>query len=265
MGYKDPQQQKEYQQKHYQSNKHLVLQRQQVRRKKVEENAIQSLYTGCILNTSLWSSWFKNKTYKNTRFVYNLSEIDAFELLIKKCFYCGSFATTLDRLDSNLNHTKNNCVGCCEFCNNSKQAQDPKTFILQAVYRRLFICYDDDIIWDDNTSKPRLRGYKEKALKQGKIFELSETDFDAYTINRCHYCRRFPPKGSFFGIDKMFPDDGYVIGNCITACVSCNRAKWNAAPADFTLRDERITQRYLIGVFDDLPNISKNISHQKNK
>ena len=110
---------------------------------------------------------------------------------------------------------------------------------------------------------PRFDKYKVKVDSQGRPFELTRDQFDRLIKCPCHYCKRTPEK--YFGIDKLFPDDGYVKGNVVTACASCNRAKWDQNPEDFSLREMRITQRYLDGVFDELPDVPKNISHHKLK
>jgi len=226
------------------------------------ENALQSLYTGVILNMSLWSSWFTKKSMSG-KITYDITATEGFYLMAKKCFYCGEFAITLDRLDSNLTHTRDNCVGCCVFCNTSKGALDPKTFILQSVYRRTFIYYDDEDIWHDNKYKPSWGKAKRAVISQNRPFDLSKERYIEYLTNKCHYCKRMPPKGKFFGVDKIAPDNGYVVSNCTTACASCNRAKWDMTVEEFTLRDERITTRYLEGYFDNMPSISKNTSHRR--
>lgn len=229
---------------------------------KRNENALSSLYYGTILNVALWYSWF-NKKRDGRRATYDLSAEDAFDLMIKRCFYCGDFAITLDRLDSNLSHTLENCVGCCTFCNSSKGALDPKTFILRAVYRRTFVYYEDDNIWHDNEKKPRLGDCIRSVSEQKRPFNLTNEQFNKLIAGKCHYCKRQTSTSKFFGTDKLYPDDGYVLDNCITACSSCNRAKWDANPDEFTLRDDRITQRYLEGYFDELPSINKNIYNNK--
>lgn len=76
-------------------------------------------------------------------------------------------------------------------------------------------------------------------------------------------CGHKTHQDKFFGIDKIFPDDGYTLDNCVSACASCNRDKWKYTIDEFTLRDERITTRYLEGFFDDLPSIPKHINHIK--
>ena len=262
MPYKDKEKQKKYQQDHYQRNRDLVYARSQQRRNDARDSAMQSLYAKYIIDMRLWKLWFNDKT-KETAYI--LSAEEAFELLKQGCFYCGDFATTLDRLDSDMTHTLENCVGCCDFCNSSKQATDPRTFILRVVYRRRFIYCEDDDIWHDNKHKTRWDMYKIRSSIKKCPFEITKDQFNKMIEEQCHYCKRYPSINKYFGIDKIFPDDGYTLDNCVTACTSCNVAKWNATIEEFTLRDERITERYLEGYFNHLPNVEKNIFHNKMK
>ncbi|AGE59071.1 hypothetical protein PBCVOR070422_353R [Paramecium bursaria Chlorella virus OR0704.2.2] len=262
MPYKDSQKLKEYKQKHYQDNKQTLNQLAQARREEARQSAYDSLIAGVILDMRLWNLWFNKKDDKKNK-TYDLTALEAFDLMKQQCFYCGEFAITLDRLDSNLPHTIENCVGCCIFCNRSKGAQDPMAFILQAVYRRRFIYYEDEDIWHDNTSKSWFYKYQSRALKQGRNFELTKEQFKQLINGICHYCKRSSLQGKCFGIDKLIPDDGYIMSNCVTACASCNYSKRDSMLEDFTLRDERITERYLAGYFDDMPSFPKNTSNFK--
>jgi len=269
--------QKEYNKYYYEKNKQKMLTQQKQYRvsnpdrkkltdltynKKRTNCALQSLYCGHILDLKLWSSWFNDK---DKTVSYDISPDEAFILMNRCCYYCGSFATTLDRLDSTLTHNVENCVGCCIQCNQSKGALDPLTFILRAVYRRTFVYYEDEDIWHDNKNKPRYDKYKVSAERQNRKFELTREQFNKLVVGQCHYCKRQPSTGIFFGIDKVFPDDGYTINNCVSACASCNRAKWDNIPNEFTLRDERITQRYLEGYFNNMPQVYKHISNHKHQ
>jgi 5-methylcytosine-specific restriction endonuclease McrA len=259
------QQQKEYKQNNIDHFRELKNKSENIRKQRAYESAIQSLCVGIILNIKYWDTFWNKKTEKGNEksFPYDISAEDGFEMLKKRCFYCGDFATSIDRLDNTLHHTLENCVGCCEFCNISKQATDPLTFILRSVYRRTYIYYEDDDIWYNNKNKPRLDKYKSKVDDQNRPFELTTDQFNKFIVGQCHYCKRQPPTGKFFGIDKVYPDDGYTLDNCVPACASCNRDKWKYTLNEFTLRDERITTRYLEGYFDDLPFIPKHINHNE--
>jgi len=280
---RDEQKQKDYQKDYYDKNKQRVLNRVKnyihpdpQRRKLIQkksgdkviqaqlDNAVNSLCVGIILNITLWTRWFGKKSSHKER-IYDIDAVSAFNMMVQRCFYCGYLAMTIDRLDSNLTHTLENCVGCCVFCNASKGAKDPLTFILQAVYRRRFIYYEDDEIWHDNKHKPSITKYTNNSSNTNRPFELTNDQFNKLIVGQCHYCKRQSPMGKFFGIDKVSPDDGYTLDNCVSACASCNWAKWDYSMENFTLRDERITERYLAGYFDDLPSIPKHITQRKTK
>lgn len=278
MAYKNPEDAAQYQHQWYLKNKEKHKQRAQSWREnnpdRLQQQRISykesmisviilSLISGIIQDVDIWSLWFNRKSYQKRNIIYDMSSKDAFELMKLGCYYCGELALTLDRLDSTKEHTTDNCVGCCVDCNSSKGALDPKTFILQAVYRQTFIYYGDFEIWHKYKTKPSYWDYQHNATKQNRLFELTKDQFEHLIRCPCHYCKRTPEK--YFGIDKLFPDDGYVAGNVVTACSSCNRAKWDQNPEDFSLREMRITQRYLDGVFDELPDVPKNISHHKLK
>ncbi|ABU44223.1 hypothetical protein AR158_C678L [Paramecium bursaria Chlorella virus AR158] len=222
--------------------------------KKLNTNAIESVKQKTMLDECLWTQWFKHKTRNN----YEMTAFDAFDLMCRGCYYCGDIALTVDRLDSDEEHTLNNCVGCCSNCNSSKGAIDPKTFVLQAVYRTTFEYPDCDDIWHDQKCKPLLSGYKRNAKKQGKSFDLAKEQFAKLIINACYYCHRMPT--TYFGIDKIDPKGGYTMDNCVTACASCNWAKWDQCVEEFIARDKRITDKYLAGDFVDMKLVKKNTS-----
>ena len=71
--------------------------------------------------------------------------------------------------------------------------------------------------------------------KRGYTFELTEEQFAKITKQNCFYCGAKPnniknDKGSFGaytynGIDRIDNNKGYVIGNIVSCCKKCNRAK----------------------------------------
>lgn len=80
---------------------------------------------------------------------YSLSENEAKELFIGKCYYCGdgkrneiknSYESLeyngIDRINNSIGYIKDNCVSCCKNCNFTKNNKTLKDFILwvRAVY-----------------------------------------------------------------------------------------------------------------------------------
>jgi hypothetical protein len=64
---------------------------------------------------------FKYKAYahRDTKFGFvTVEKYKAIGLMMQPCFYCGeTHAKGLDRKDSNLGHSEDNVVPCCEKCN----------------------------------------------------------------------------------------------------------------------------------------------------
>ncbi|ABT15197.1 hypothetical protein PBCVNY2B_824R [Paramecium bursaria Chlorella virus NY2B] len=225
---------------------------------KLTQNAIESMRQKTMLDEHIWTSWFKKKpSFRNC----DLTAMEAFDLMIKDCYYCGNIALSIDRLDSDKEHTLDNCVGCCTKCNESKGAVDPKTFVLQAVYRSTFEYPEDDDIWYEQKTKPKLSSYKRNIENQKKQFELTKDQFNKFIIDECVYCKRTPT--TFFGIDKIDPSGDYTINNCVTSCASCNWSKWNQSVEEFKSRDALITERYMSGCFDNMKLVEKNTSYRR--
>ncbi|ABT15152.1 hypothetical protein NY2A_B753L [Paramecium bursaria Chlorella virus NY2A] len=234
----------------------------QNRRYEQKQNAIASVTQKKMLNEASWIQWFKEKTINKKRH-YEMTAFDAFELMCRGCYYCGDIALGIDRLDSDKGHIVENCVACCSSCNRSKSAIDPKTFVLQAVYRTTFEYPEREDIWHSEytKNKPKPTTYKCNAKKQGKIYDLTTEQFAKLIIDACYYCHRTPT--TYFGIDKIDSNGDYTADNCVTACASCNWAKWDQTIEDFIARERRITDKYLAGDFKDMPRVDKNASTRR--
>lgn len=235
---------------------------QQRRRDKQNENAIISVMQKKMFDKQLFTQWFKQK---HSLRECKLTVMEAFELMILGCYYCGNIALSIDRLDSDTEHIKGNCVGCCNECNESKGAVDPKTFILQSVFRTTLQYPEGDDIWYVRKTRVYETTYKNNAKTREKLYDLTKEKFDDLINGMCKYCKRTPRPGTFFGIDKIDPNGNYTENNCVTACTSCNWAKWDQLEEDFVDRDKRISDRYFAGCFKDLPDVPKNTSYQRLK
>lgn len=81
--------------------------------------------------------------------------------------------------------------------------------------------------------------YKKAAKNRNLSFNLDKEDFDKFLFNECLYCSetnsnkctlksiKGPIVLEYNGIDRIDSSLGYFNENCITACVDCNRSKFN--------------------------------------
>lgn len=262
---KDPVKRKESNSKYYQNNKEKQKEKQKEyyeknreRRKEQSKEstkkrnevhkhyAYDSIISGKISDIRKWDMWCNEikRCAKKHKHPYSddFTNDIMFEMMVQGCFYCGNIATTIDRVDSKLEHTPDNCVGCCKGCNVSKGAADPATFIKKAYYRSRGKYYDDDIlIWFIHKEKPRWCEYRRRAEKKGVPFELTKKDFIELGQGDCEYCKR--SSSTWFGVDRVVPSIGYVLDNVVSCCFDCNNDKFDDDIFTMRLRNEQIAKR----------------------
>ena len=210
----------------------------------IRKHALVCLRDGKIKYQQKWDVFCNQIKHCSKKHPYSadFTNETMFDMMSKGCFYCGNTSTTIDRIDSTLDHTPDNCIGCCQGCNNSKGAADYTTFVRKAYYRSRGKYADDVVdIWFVHKQKPRMDMYKKSAENKGVPFDITKGQFDELIKGDCKYCHRSP--SSWFGIDRVVPNDGYVNGNVVSCCYDCNVDK-HINDADTTLkRNEQIAER----------------------
>lgn len=243
---KNKEKKKKYDIKYNEKNKEKRKEYSAQRYEDHKQHAMDSIVSGEIIDQYKWDMMcgIIKRCAKQKKHPYSEDFTDdiIFEMMNRGCFYCGDIATTIDRLDSKLNHTLDNCVGSCHGCNNSKGAADPDTFIKKAYYRARKKYYDDDVdIWFVYNTKPRVVDYRMRAKKKGVPFDLTNKYFGDLMKTDCAYCKRTPI--TWFGIDRVIPSLGYVVGNTVSCCFDCNLDKLEDDVDTMSARNERIAER----------------------
>lgn len=243
---KNKEQVKETSKEYRETNKDQINEKKKEYHTNINQHVYDSIIIGEINERRKWDLWCDSikSNAKTNKHPYSddFTNDIMFEMMVQGCFYCGDIATTIDRIDSILDHTPDNCVGCCKGCNISKGIADPSTFIRKAYYRVCGKYYDDDIdIWFVHKNKPIVCDYKRRAKKKDILFDLSNEVFDELTKGECEYCHRSPT--TWFGIDRVSSSQGYVIGNVVSCCWDCNVDKLNDDIDTMISRNERIATR----------------------
>ena len=237
---------KEKKKEYYQKNKERDIERTIHRLEDLKQHACDSISTGSIIDRHKWDMWcnqIKCSARRNKQpYSVDFANVDMFERMLQGCFYCGSIATTIDRIDSKLEHTAENCVSSCHGCNISKSVADPSTFIKKAYYRTREKYYDNDSnIWFVYKRKPGFAQYKSNANKKRVPFDLTKEDWERLIKGDCAYCHRSPI--TWFGIDRVMPSLGYTLGNVVSCCFDCNLDKLEDDVDTMSSRNERIARR----------------------
>lgn len=93
--------------------------------------------------------------------------------------------------------------------------------------------------------------YRLRAKKQGLSFDLTQERFRDIITRDCHYCGSPPqsvekPNTSYGqdflhnGIDRQDSARGYIEGNCVPCCGTCNYMKRTQTPGSFTAWAARV-------------------------
>jgi hypothetical protein len=115
MSHKDSTKRTEYFRDYYEKNKERVSDRKKEHYDDKTQHAYNSILHGEILDHHKWDSWCGKIKRGASKHPYSedFTNDVMFDMMIKGCFYCEDIATTIDRVNSKLDHTPGNCVGSC--------------------------------------------------------------------------------------------------------------------------------------------------------
>ena len=190
------------------------------------------------------------------------------ELMHKPCIYCNKQyiegelihkipyeMNGVDRLDSSVGYTEENCVSCCSMCNYMKKDTDISSFIRKCCeihrvesedYR---LKYHPGIILCGNSCD--FKQYKYSSGEKGYSFDLSEEEFNDIVSKKCFYCNKTNEEG-VIGVDRVDNSIGYNLRNCVPCCSYCNYMKNNYSLKEF------------LGKIEDIVNYTKDNEQIKN-
>lgn len=100
-----------------------------------------------------------------------------------------------------------------------------------------------------------MRQYKKRAKKRGICFEIDRDTFKKITKEDCHYCGDPPSQiigdktsdGDYIynGIDRVDSSKGYEIGNIVSCCGQCNRAKTSFTEIQFSVWIKNVYENWV--------------------
>ena len=183
---------------------------------------------------------------------WNLTFDQCEEFFTSECFYCGQQYegygfkfTGIDRLDSKLGYTEENCVPCCTMCN----------YIKGCLLADYFINICDHILTYHGIIKGELNyklfidfvsiNYtecKNRAKNANIAFNLSEKQFHLLKAMRCYMCGKLNNEYHVNGIDRINSKNEYHISNCRACCATCNYIKNNYSLNDLLVQMVKIVK-----------------------
>lgn len=208
----------------------------------------------------------KKAQFSNTKVLYqhysdgDLSFEDFKVLINKNCHYCNSTSQEstnnyqyykhqkvdgkikyngLDRIDSRLQHDKNNCVSCCIICNKFKLNRSLLDFYNNINTLNVSPAFTtanklNNVInlqrGINSDIKRKISAIRGSAKTRNIRFDLSQKEAAILITNNCNYCNAL---NGLNGIDRVDNTLGYTATNCVSCCKYCNSAKNNFLISDF--------------------------------
>lgn len=86
----------------------------------------------------------------------------------------------------------------------------------------------------------RFGDYKSAAKKRGRDFKLDKERFAELVLSSCHYCGG--ADDPINGIDRVDNEKGYIEGNVVPCCKTCNYRKREADYNEFVAWARRVTE-----------------------
>lgn len=184
----------------------------------------------------LKKDYFKRTVRKNIP--YDLSNEQFEELINNKCYYCGSIDENkyngIDRKDSSLGYTFDNCLTCCGVCNLQKGINLPDIYIKQCIHICSIKEYVDaplhhNCFLDTVGDSIRYACYRTCAKKRGIEFTLTKEKFDEIIKEECYLCGKENSDIHKNGIDRFV--SVFKCKNCEGKinknCENCEKAPYS--------------------------------------
>jgi hypothetical protein len=96
---------------------------------------------------------------------------------------------------------------------------------------------------DNRWPSRRLVRYKSAAKERRIAYELSREEFMSFWQKPCHYCGE---PIETIGIDRIDNTRGYVMGNCVPCCRTCNIAKSQMTLEEFLAWAARLAKHLFV-------------------
>lgn len=195
-------------------------------------NNLNNAKKSVVIRLSIYKRSAKEKNYE-----WNLTDEEAEELFKSNCWYCGNEDERglcgIDRFDSSIGYTLENCKSCCKICNYMKERIPFSGFVMYcgniAGHHELIDEYPmvDSSILPITYNGSSIYDYKKRANKKKLNFDLTQVDFIKIQLMDCYLCGRESKGNKTNGIDRIDNTIGYTLENSKPCCKICNIMKKN--------------------------------------
>lgn len=173
-----------------------------------------------------------SRTARDKRLDFDLSFSDFNNIVSEPCYYCDIIQDKgfngIDRKDSNIGYTLDNCVSSCTMCNFMKGSYGVDYFYHKIEHILTYngiikgnYCYE---LMCDISGTPYYH-YKHRANKKRIAFDITNEMYNKMRQSPCYICGKEGNHLHNNGIDRINNQEGYTITNIQPCCSECNYMK----------------------------------------
>jgi len=173
-----------------------------------------------------------SRTARDKRLDFDLSFSDFNNIVSEPCYYCDIIQDKgfngIDRKDSTIGYTLDNCVSSCTMCNFMKGSYGVDYFYHKIEHILTYngiikgnYCYD---VFSDHKGSSYTT-YQTRAIRKQLDFLITKPEFDMLIHNDCYICGKKTIDGHVNGVDRIENNEGYTLNNVNSCCGECNYMK----------------------------------------
>lgn len=195
---------------------------------------------------------YKGKAKQSQKREWYLPDQYATALFKSPCYYCGTVPgeqkwNGIDRVFNDTPYLVGNCVSACKQCNMMKRDMSIDAFINKC---RKIAANHTQFEYTPTSSTEiepqytpqqqynrsitvKLINYKGKSNTSHRLWKLADDYAISLFKSNCFYCDKVPKKYQWNGIDRIYNETHYIVGNCASCCANCNMMKKCLTYTDF--------------------------------
>jgi hypothetical protein len=93
-------------------------------------------------------------------------------------------------------------------------------------------------------ARNKVKQIEYRADRDGIELNVSDEDLSILIKEPCHYCGNAPEFPNVHGVDRKDNNQGYIYGNCLPSCKTCNFMKNTLPYVTFLRMCKQITEHH---------------------
>ena len=184
-----------------------------------------------VNNIDAYYTVYKNSA-ETKQLCFEINKETYLNIVKQPCNYCGILQDKgfngIDRIDSAIGYTLDNCVSCCAMCNYMKKCLSVDIFLKIVEHVITYNKMGEGKLYPEafnDVKSVSYTRYKYSAKERNISFDISRECFYEKVKYSCYLCGKENTETHKNGLDRVENNIGYIDTNVKSCCGSCNLFK----------------------------------------